>query len=866
MNGVSDIIKGTGLPLVSRLPEICGALEAGAVVLRADPGSGKSTLAPLALMDYFGGKIIMLEPRRAAVLGIVSRLAELLGEKPGGRAGYAVRLERKVSAQTQIEVITEGLLVRRMQENPSMFDGSGNRASVTLIFDEFHERSIHTDLAFSLALDLKRMGEKIRLLVMSATLDAEKAAACIDQACPGGKTSVIDCPGRVFPVKTGYRFLPGKSPLEKEWAAVVAEIVSEESGGAAGKQSGDILVFFPGRREIHACAENLKARNLDTFFDIFPMHGSLSPAEQRKIILPDNGMNNTPVRKRRVILSTNVAETGLTIPGIELVVDTGYARILRFHIPSGMNRLSLEPVSGNSAKQRAGRAGRLGPGRCIRLWPEHDKRHDDTPPEITRIDLSAAVLECLLWGVKNPDELPWPEPPPESAWRYALELLEELGAIDSEYRPTETGRQIARLGLEPRLGRLCIAGKEMGMAGLACVAAAALGERDDSGLGDGPDFINRLSLLRRANSGSQADGSQTGGKYDSPWVKRVINNAADLSKRLGIPQLQKWSVEDEANAGEIAAAAFPDRIAKHRTGDAGVSGTTAHDEAVFRFPSGREGRVKPPFTNTEWLCALEADSGERMGFIRLAVPVSEETALAALAKQTVIEKTVEWNGLVPGLFETKKAGRIILNEKRKNCSREDVVRALPAMLKERGLGVLPWEENNNSSLRLLERIRFFVNHNNTEVNSEENLWKDEFIIQDSTEWLGSFVWNGAEKGREIINAENLYNALACRLGFKEKREMDTIAPDVFTLPSGRKKQIDYSSGEPVLRIRLQDAFGITGKCQIMGVPVVFHLLSPADRPVQITNDLEGFWSGSYADVRKDMKGRYPKHFWPEKVG
>ena len=863
MNDLGRTIAATRLPLVPRLPEICKALEgagasapakAGAAVLRADPGSGKSTLVPLSLLNYFGGKILMLEPRRAAVLGIASRLAELLGEKVGERSGYAVRLERKVSSHTQIEVITEGLLVRRMQENPSMFDG-GDTALWTLIFDEFHERSIHTDLAFALALDLKRMGAKIRLLVMSATLDAEKAAACIEQACPGEKTAVIDCPGRVFPVNTSYRPLPQKASLEKEWATAIADIVSEENLRIT-PNGRDILVFLPGLKEIHSCAASLKNINIDKNFDILILHGSLPLAEQKKIITPDPGASADKSRKRKVILATNVAETGLTIPGIELVIDTGYARILRFHIPSGMNRLSLEPISGNSAKQRAGRAGRLGPGRCIRLWPQHEQKHDDTPSEIARIDISSAVLECLLWGVKTSLDLPWLQPPSESAWRYSLELLEELEAADCNGRPTETGVQIARLGLEPRLGRLCIAGKKLGLTGLACSAAAILCERDDAAGGTvggacgDPDFVRRLSLLRNLlHSGGRG--------IENPWAKRVIQTAADLAKRIGVSPLPQWSVNDEANVGEIAAAAFPDRIAK-RSSAGNENGNVL--ERIFRFPSGREGRVKPPFTETEWLCALQADSGERMGYIRLAVPVSEDTALGALKKYIVTEQTVEWNALIPRLAETKKAGRIILGEKKRSCPRDLTIQALPTMLKEQGLSVLPWEENGNSPRRLLERIRFYVNHTN---NADKEFWSDESLAQDAAVWLGPFVWNGGEKGREIIDANGLQNALASRLGFPQKREMDIQAPETFAMPSGRKRHIDYSSGEPVLKIRLQDAFGITGKCQMLGVSVVFHLLSPADRPVQITRDLDGFWSGSYSEVRKDMRGRYPKHYWPE---
>ena len=832
---ITQAIAATALPLVPHLPAICKALEEnGSVVLRADPGSGKSTLVPLALLEHFGGKILMLEPRRAAVLGITSRLAELLGEDMGERAGYAVRLERKVSAKTQIEVVTEGLLVRRLQENPSMLEnGSGSLAEPwTIIFDEFHERSIHTDLAFAFVLDLRRMGANIRLVIMSATMDVAQAETCIAQN--GGKAAIMECPGKVFPVALRYRPLPEKASLDKECAAALAAILTEELTSI----SNDILVFLPGRREIAACAAHLKERGLDRDFDIAILHGSLPLAQQRTIIAPPKE------HTRRVILSTNVAETGLTIPGIGMVVDSGYARIQRFHIPSGMNRLSLESISGNSAEQRAGRAGRLGPGRCVCLWAQTEQRPQETPAEITRIDITAAVLESLLWGVTDADGLPWLEPPPAAAWSHAIELLQELGAIDSRSRPTETGKQIARLGLDPRLGRLCIAGKDAGKPALACAAAALLAERDDSGFHNDADFTLRLANLR------------------TNFARRVRDSAEDLLRRLGLQAPLQWSVTDEAQIGEIVVAAFPDRVAKRQdmsgSGIAAAAVAVYATEGIFRFPSGREAKLNVPLAH--WICALEVDSGERMGHIRLAIPLAEETALAALATKLVTEQTVEWNTLHPRLIETTKAGHIVLSAKQKPCSRAALLPFLTPMLREQGLTVLPWDESKDAAQHLLERIRFFVNRKNCGVNH----WNDELLINDAAVWLGPFVWNGKDSGRgDIIDAEGLCSALTNRLGWEHKREMDKQVPDHYTVPNGRKRPIDYSSGEPVIRIRLQETFGISGSQTVMGHPIVFHLLSPADRPIQITRDLDGFWTGSYAAVRKEMRGRYPKHKWPE---
>ena len=834
------INTATGLPLVPHLGAICDALDRkGSVVLRADPGSGKSTLVPLALLDRFGGKIVMLEPRRAAVLGIAHRMAELSGESVGGRVGYAVRLERKVSSRTRIEVVTEGLLVRRLQENPSMFDG--NAAGWTVVFDEFHERSVHTDLALAFTLDLIRMGAKVRLVIMSATMDAGRVAGmiagCMD--ADAKDTPVIECPGRVFPVDISHSPLPRRGALGRECAVALADILAAEPPGA---DAGDILVFLPGRREIADCAGCLRERGFDRNFNIETLHGSLPLEKQRRIIAPEKRAGRT------VILSTNVAETGLTIPGISLVVDSGYARIQRFHIPSGMNRLSLERISESSAGQRAGRAGRLGPGRCIRLWAG-ETGPAETAPEIRRTDISGAVLECLLWGAAKIDDLPWPDSPGRAAWESALELLGELGAVETfgadsaeRVRPTETGRQMAGLGLEPRLARLCVAGRDLGKAALACTAAAVLSGRD--GEADrSPDFSDRLSALRR--------------EPNSRWAGQVRENAADLLRRLGVSGFAPWNAGDEADIGDLVAVAFPDRVAKRREFD----NFGDSDEGIFRFPSGREARCGTPLAGVEWLCALEVDSGERTGYIRLAVPVSGETALAALGKRIFVEKTVEWNGLAPRLTETKKAGRIPLGEKHRPCRREELLPFLSAMLREKGLSVLPWDENRGSPARLLERIRFYVSRGDTGGGE----WDDESLAATAPEWLGPYVWGGNDSGRgPIVSAGSLCDALAARLGWDEKRRMDGLVPEGFALPSGRKRPLDYSSGEPVVRLRLQDAFGVSGPRAVMGVPIVFHLLSPADRPVQITRDLDGFWTGSYPEVRKEMRGRYPRHNWPEK--
>ncbi|MDR1586652.1 MAG: ATP-dependent helicase HrpB [Treponema sp.] len=855
-------------PLFPHLSAICEALEnSGAAVLCADPGSGKSSLVPLSLMEKDDAqnrrrRIIVLEPRRATALAIASRMAELLGEETGERVGYSVRLERKVSAKTRIEVVTEGLLVRRMEENPELPGVS------TLIFDEFHERSIHTDLAFAFALDLRRMGSPLRILVMSATMDAGRIASFIDsvEGRPENRlTPVIDCPGRLFPVEVSYRPLPRRQALGKECAAAVQDIAGKEAAGtsgAAAPQAGDILVFLPGRREIAHASASLMDGGMDRDFEILPLHGSLPLKEQRRVIAP-RGFG------RRIILSTNVAETGLTIPGIGLVIDSGYARIERFHLPSGMNRLSLEPISKNSADQRAGRAGRLGPGRCIRLWRQDEPRPEETDSEIRRIDLSAAVLDCLLWGVRSRDGLPWLETPPQAAWNSALDLLWEMGAAGRDGKPTETGKALARLGLEPRLGRLCLAGLGQDAAGqprdgnpagagngrlasLACTAAAILSARDGSGIENDADFSRRLELIRKDTR--------------NPWAAQVRENAADLCRRLGVPCRTHWTAGDEADIGELLASAFPDRIARRR--DAAGSPAPDSGEGIFRFSSGREGRIKGALARARWLCGLEVDAGERLGFIRLAAPVSQELALEILEKQALVEKRIEWKGLIPRTINVTRAGRLVLSEERRPSLREELLPALRPLLEEKGLAVLPWDEENKTPRRFLERIRFFEKHGGAAetgaASGPRPAWTDEALTREAADWLGPFVRDGAGGGRAaLIDGQGLLHALENRFGWEKTAGLNRLVPDRFQLPGGGKKRIDYSSGEPVLLLRLQDAFGISGVCEILSIPITFHLLSPAGRPVQITRDPGKFWSGSYREVRKEMKGRYPKHHWPE---
>ncbi|MDR3247174.1 MAG: ATP-dependent helicase, partial [Treponema sp.] len=457
--------------------------------------------------------------------------------------------------------------------------------------------------------------------------------------------------------------------------------------------------------------------------------------------------------------------------------------------------------------------------------------------------------ECFLWG--DAEQLPWLSPPPIAAWERGRELLEELGALDTQGRPTAKGRDMARMGLEPRLAALCV---EASPLALGC--AVVLSDRDAPGLGEDADFRERLSLLRRGGAGGAS----------AAWVSRARELALDLLQRLGRKNFA-WSVEDEADAGELLARAFPDRIGCRR--DSPVESRRGGIEGVYRFAGGREGLLTGPLAASPWIVAPEIDAGERMGIIRMAAPISSEGALEILKNRITLEYEVVWKEplkeLVPRSIVTKRAGAIIISQDRARSSKKEIIPALKTLVEEKGLEILPWE----GAQRLLDRIRFFVAHNGENTAGQ---WSDAALTTEIETWLAPFI---KDDGGTILGPPELEAALGARLGWEHKAALDRLVPDIFVPPPAitrttqrvtrgrRTLHIDYRSGEPLIRIRLQDCFGITGPCEVMGVPLVFHLLSPADRPIQVTRDLPGFWKGSYRDVRKEMRGRYPKHDWPE---
>ncbi len=639
--------SSTGLPLVPFLPEISRTLDdARALALTAEPGAGKSTLVPPFLLDepwLAGRSILMLEPRRLAALAVAGRIAELLSEPVGRRAGYRVRTAVRVSRETRIEVMTEALLTRRIQEDP-LLEGVG-----LVIFDELHERSVHVDLALALALEVRRARPDLALLAMSATLETARAALLMG---PGLSTPApsLHCPGTLHPVRVEYRPLPAER-WEEAFADGVARLFNETSGG--------ILSFLPGAAEIRRVGGRLAAA-VGARGAVMPLHGTLRLEEQRRVIQPV-----LPAETRRVILATSIAETSLTVPGVSTVADSGWARLTRLHYATGMDRLVTERLSASSAEQRRGRAGRLGPGLCVRFWPESERLADRPDPEILRSDLSGLVLECELWGARSPDALSWMDPPPAAGWSQAREILVMLGLVN-EHGATPRGKAAARLGLPPRLGVLVMEGAARGERVLASACAAILQERDGSGIERDPDFRLRLETIR------------TGAGGTGSWRAAVETEMGRILRRLGTadpaspggpasPTAYGWTEEQEHAAGSLLAAAFADRLARREPDGSYrlVTGRAARFFTARPPAAGRAaaGRAVPTQAAGPWIVALDADPGETTGLIRLAAPVPPEEAERTLSRAAVETLEIRWEGLVPRGALVRRAGRLVLAQR-----------------------------------------------------------------------------------------------------------------------------------------------------------------------------------------------------------
>jgi ATP-dependent helicase HrpB len=819
-------------PIDVILPELTEAvLGHASVVLRAPPGAGKTTRVPLRLLDVLPtgqGRIVMLEPRRIAAVSAAKWMARTLGEEAGGTVGYTIRFDSKVSSRTRIEVVTEGVLTRRLQADP----GLGGTALV--IFDEFHERSIHADLALALCLDIRKgLRQDLKILVMSATMDTGPVAALL------GGARVITSAGRSHPVEDRY--------LEERAGPLPPRIISAVRI-ALRETNGDILVFLPGSGEIRACAREL-AGGLDLNeerIELHALYGDLPFEEQERAIAPSR-------ERRKIVLATNIAETSLTIEGVRVVIDGGQTRMLRYAPATGMNRLVTVPVSRASAEQRKGRAGRLGPGVCYRLYSRLSLQSMSpfTQPEILVSDLAPMALELAAWGVKDPTDLSWLDPPPDAAWNAGLGLLRDLGALDAAGSVTPLGRAMASLPLHPRLSRLMLRAKELGCVRLGADIAALVTERDifrhsaAERIIDDPDFTERIAALRSW----RREKAPAGGA--DPSALRSVERTATQLRHL-MPEPAGSDTPDPETLSRLLLAAFPDRVCKRRSEGGGR----------FVHVQGRGVRLSKDsyLGDSLYLIALSVDAGERTeGFIHLAAPVAEDLLRAECAERIISARRAEWDRKEIRVVAAREEryGSLLLSRRTFIPEDDEAVPILCDVIRTTPSVLTFGSEVKQLQGRAGLMQRAFPEERWPDLSDEELLSRPE-------DWLAPWL-GGIRTGQQLAGL-NILPALRARLTREQVRLLEERAPAVIMVPSGSRVAIDYASGsQPVLAVKLQEMFGLADTPVIAAgrVKLLLHLLSPARRPVQVTQDLKGFWNSGYPQVKKDLKGRYPKHPWPD---
>jgi ATP-dependent helicase HrpB len=807
------------LPVRVVLPDIGRCLDANRpVILQAPPGTGKTLLVAPSLLDAAwlkGRRILLLEPRRLAARAAARYMARLLGEEVGGRVGYQVRLERKISAATRIEILTEGLLVQRLLNDPELADTG------LIIFDEFHERNLAADLSLALTLDMRAiLRPDLRIVVMSATLDAAPIAQHL-----GDDAAVITASARSWPIETRHLARPpGTVPIPHQMAQAVARSLQDDAGG--------ILAFLPGEGEIRRTASLLREMRLPAGVELHPLYGALPRQAQDAAVEPA-----LPGR-RKVVLATSIAESSLTIQDIRVVIDCGWMRVPRFSTRNGMSRLETLRITRDRADQRRGRAGRVAPGICYRLWDEATDRQlaPQSLPEILDADLAPLRLQCADWGCVERDALPWLTAPPDAAWRLATELLQELEALDDEGRLTPRGRQLARVPVHPRLAHMIQCGAEAGCPRQACRMAAAIEEASgESSLRQECDARRLLDRLGGAGDAQPGD----------DWARRVHLLANQWGRRF--PAQDRTTVD----AGRLLAWAFPDRVAQRRDAVGQFRMVNGHG-AVLDTGEALAGEA--------WLAIAELQDSGSDGRIRLAAPVRLEDVEADFAALVRLEDVVQWDRREDRVaaWRRRRLGALVIGEGYlRDAPPELLVQALVEGIRLKGVANLGWTDvarNLQARMLFLRRVR------------PEDEWPDvtdAALEEKLIDWLGG--WLAGCTRWEQIRKLDLCAPLAAYAGHRQ-RQLDDLAPTHWTLPAGGRASIRYDQGEqPVLSARLQELFGVTDTPRVAGgrVGVVIHLLSPARRPIAITGDLASFWKNGYPLVRKEYRGRYPKHAWPE---
>jgi len=822
------------LPIEDLLPSLCDALSTGPnALLTAPPGAGKTTRVPLALLDapwLHKKKLLLLEPRRLAARAAAHRMASSLGEPVGATVGYRMRFDTNIGPATRIEVVTEGILARLLQHDPSLNDYGA------VLFDEFHERSLQADTGLALCLESQRLFRPdLRLLVMSATLDCGPVGDLL-----GGAPKLVS-DGRMFPVDTRYLDQPVSGHLDVAVTQVIRRALAQDHGS--------LLVFLPGMAEIRRVERKLVDANLGPTILIAPLHGDLPQAAQDAAISPP-----TP-GTRKVVLATSIAETSLTIDGIRVVIDAGLLRIPRYDPRSSLTRLETIRVTQDSAEQRRGRAGRLEPGVCYRLWTEREQASLTArrPPEMLDADLAPLVLELALWGTSELSELSWLTPPPAGTVLQAKELLTRLGALDTAGHITPHGREMAELPLHPRLAHMLLKAQSLHLTTLACEVAALLSERD---ILRGPSGWRNADLRLRLDVLQGQHDHAAGATVDRGACQRVARTAQLWRQRL--PQTRQTkgpNTHDRLDVvGVLLALAYPDRIAQRQRGS----------EARYLMANGRGALFAnpDPLGAENYLVIADLDGGQQWARIDLATPITLAD-LEALYREAIVEtETVAWDDSSQSARATRqrRLGSLVLSEQALSKPDASLIRsALLQGVRQAGLATLAWTPELHQWRKRVQLLR--------RTEGTDSIWpdlSDETLLLTLDDWLGPYL-DGITT-LERVKRMDLAIPLHALLTWNQQQKLDRLAPTHLTVPSGSSIRLDYETADlPVLPVRLQELFGCKDTPRVVNgkVPVMLHLLSPARRPVQVTKDLASFWTNTYQDVKKELRGRYPKHSWPD---
>ncbi|MCP9464737.1 MAG: ATP-dependent helicase HrpB [Nitrospira sp.] len=821
------------LPIVEVLPLLRQALRKNtAALVIAPPGAGKSTVIPLTLLDepwLAGKKLLLLEPRRLATRTIANHMASLLGEQLGETVGYRMRFETAVGPHTRIEVVTEGVLTKLLRSEPDLSSYGA------VLFDEFHERSVQADMGLALTIETQRLFRPdLRIVVMSATLDDGSLGALL------GHPPVIRSEGKQYQVATYY--------LEEQATAPLDIVVTQAIRRSLACDHGSVLVFLPGMADIRWIERRLIAQHLDPTIQITPLHGDLPPSVQNAAIQP------SPPGKRKIVLATSIAETSLTIEGIRVVIDSGWMRVPRFDPRTGLTNLATVRITQDSADQRRGRAGRSEPGVCYRLWTEqeHLRLIPHRQPEIFEADLAPLLLELAAWGANDPLELPWLTPPPAGALAQAKEILLALGALNKNGHITSHGRKMAELPLHPRLSHMVVKAGSLGCTSLACQLAVLLNERDiliGSPTRTQADLRLRLDILHGKPSSAES------GHIDQHALRRLRRTAHTLLRQIGAsPFLPSQETVTEQDIGRLLALAYPDRIAQRQ------KGPNAH----YLLVNGRGARFSQPdpLATEPYLVIASLVDGSPRASIELAAPVTPADIESLFAEQIVETEKIAWNDQAQTVTAVKqrKLGALVLAEQNIPFPDPSVITAtLLEQVRQAGLKTLAWTPALTQWKARVEFLR--------RMKMGASAWpdmSDEALLRTIEQWLGPFL-HGLTSLKQVQQLD-IAPVLLTFLTRDQQRELDQLAPTHITVPSGSLLRIDYESGDlPILRVQIQEVFGWKETPRIAGgaVPLTLHLLSPAKRPVQITQDLAGFWARSYREVRKELRSRYPKHHWPD---